>query len=120
MDAPSALDAAAATVVVVAAAATGLAVVGVVLGFTVVVVAAAGAAVVVVVGAVVDVVVVVLLDFFVAFDACLVGVLEPHAAAMRPPARTRVTTTHRVRPGRPDAMCATSGVIRADTVLLLS
>jgi hypothetical protein len=97
---------------VVGVTVAGLAVVGVtaaaLAAVVVVVLAAAGAAVVEVV----------LVDFFsvvVVLEACFVGLLDPHAAAMRPPATTKVTTTHRVFPVRPGAASATSGVTFLNT-----
>jgi hypothetical protein len=125
LDPPSAFPAVVAgavVVLVVVGVVLGFAVVGVVLGFAVVgvvlepvvvVVAPAAAAVVVVEdgadvvvvdGFVVCVVVVVELAFF---D----GVLDPHAAAISPPARTIVPRSHLI-PVRPDTGSAASGVTR--------
>ncbi len=104
-----------------------LVVVGVVAAFVVVPVVAPAvvvvlpAAVVVVVleGAVVvvvelrfSVVVVVWLDDFL--DELALGELDPHAAAISPPARTKVPTSHR-RPVRRDTGTVSSGVTRVNT-----
>jgi hypothetical protein len=87
-------------VLVVAGVVLALAVVGVVLAAAAVVGVVPAAVVEVVLGAVV--VVVLELCFFddavvvVVFDEAL-GVLDPHAAAIRPPASTMVPRSHRVR-----------------------
>jgi hypothetical protein len=98
---------------------TGLAVVGVTTTApdltVVVVVGPAAAAVVVVEDAVVEVVLLCFFSVVVVLDACFSGVLDPHAAAIRPPATTKVTTIHRFFPLRPDAVSATSGVTRVNT-----